>query len=74
MLAVTQDSWIELRSNGVSPLISRIVRAGNTETFDITRPVSLVIGNAAGVVATLRGVPLKLAPSSGGSIVRLAIE
>lgn len=74
VLTVTQDSWMELRSSGASPLFSGIVRAGNTETFDITQPVSLVVGNPAGVTATLRGVSLSLAPTGGSSITRLAIE
>jgi cytoskeleton protein RodZ len=74
VLTVTQDSWIELRSSGAAPLISRIVRAGNIETFDITRSVSLVVGNVDGVSATLRGVPLALSPPAGSTIVRLALQ
>jgi cytoskeleton protein RodZ len=71
---VRQDSWIELRSSGAAPLIARIVKAGSTETFDITNPVQLVVGNAAGVAATLRGAPLALTPGSGGATSRMTIQ
>jgi cytoskeleton protein RodZ len=74
VLTVTQDSWIELRSGSAAPLISRIVKAGNTETFDITNPVQLVVGNAAGVAATLRGAPLALTKGSGGATSRMTIQ
>jgi cytoskeleton protein RodZ len=74
VLTVRQDSWIELRSNGAAPLISRTVKAGSVETFDITRPVQLVVGNASGVAATLRGAPLALAPAAGGTTSRMTIE
>jgi cytoskeleton protein RodZ len=74
VLTVTEDSWIELRSSGIAPQISRIVRAGNTETFDITRAVTLVIGNVGGVSATLRGAPLALTSAAGSTISRLALE
>jgi cytoskeleton protein RodZ len=74
VLTVRQDSWIELRSNGAAPLISRTVKAGSVETFDITRPAQLVVGNASGVAATLRGAPLMLTPASNGTTSRMTIE
>ena len=74
VLTVRQDSWIELRSNGAAPLISRTVKAGSVETFDITKPAQLVVGNASGVAATLRGAPLTLTPASGGTTSRMTIE
>lgn len=74
VLTVRQDSWIELRRSGAAPLIARIVKAGSTETFDITNPVQLVVGNTAGVAATLRGAPLALTPGSGGAISRMTIQ
>ncbi|WP_313872844.1 helix-turn-helix domain-containing protein [Rugamonas sp. DEMB1] len=35
VLKVNQDSWIEIRRPGAAALISRLVKAGNTETFEI---------------------------------------
>ena len=74
VLTVRQDSWVELRSGSAAPLISRVIKAGSTETFEVSGPLQLVVGNAAGVAATLRGVPLKLAPASGSTITRLTIQ
>lgn len=69
VLNVKQDSWIEVRGSG-RPLISRLVRAGSTETFTIGEPVTLVVGNPAGVDATLRGAPLALPALKGGTVSR----
>lgn len=74
VLTVRDDAWIELRSNGAAPLISRTVKAGSVETFDITSPAQLVVGNVPGVTATLRGTPLILTPANGGTTTRMTIE
>lgn len=69
-----QDSWIEVRrSAGNAAVLSRLVKAGETETVDVSEPVSVVIGNAAGVQATLRGAPLDL-KSGGGNVARLTVK
>jgi cytoskeleton protein RodZ len=74
VLTVRQDSWVDLRSSGAAPLISRVIKAGSTETFEVSGPLQLVVGNAAGVAATLRGAPLTLAPASGGTTSRMTIQ
>ncbi len=74
VLKVTEDSWIEIRRPGSTPLISRLVKAGSTETFDIKDPALLIVGKPAGVEATLGGAPLALPPVSGGTISRVNIK
>lgn len=74
VLTVRQDSWIDLRRSGAAPLISRVIKAGSTETFEVSGPLQLVVGNAAGVAATLRGKPLMLTPASGGTTSRMTIQ
>jgi cytoskeleton protein RodZ len=74
VLKVNQDSWIEIRRPGKSPLISRLVKAGTTETFDIADPALLIVGKPAGVEATLGGAPLALPPVAGGMISRVNIK
>jgi cytoskeleton protein RodZ len=74
-LTVRQDSWIEVRrSSDNHTMISRVVKAGSTETFDITEPVTLIVGNAAGVDATLRGQPLELGATTGNNVARLSLK
>lgn len=74
-LKVREDSWIEIRrasSNAV--VLSRIVKAGETVNVEISEPVSVVFGNAAGVDATLRGVPLELNASTSSNVARLNLK
>ncbi|OYO30150.1 helix-turn-helix domain-containing protein [Janthinobacterium sp. PC23-8] len=74
VLNVTQDSWVEIRRPGSTPLISRLVKAGSTETFDITGPAVLVVGKPEVVQATLRGAKLELPRIAGGTIARVNIK
>lgn len=74
VLEVTTDSWVEIRRPGAKPLISRLVKAGSTETFDIKDPALLIIGKPDGVKATLGGAPLALPPVAGGTISRVNIK
>lgn len=74
VLKVEQDSWVEIRRPGSTPLISRLVKAGSTETFDITGPAVLVVGKPEVVQATLRGATLALPRIAGGTIARVNIK
>ncbi|MFA6068677.1 MAG: helix-turn-helix domain-containing protein [Janthinobacterium sp.] len=74
VLKVEQDSWVEIRRPGSTPLISRMVKAGSTETFDITGPATLVVGKPGVVQATLRGTKLDLPTVAGGTISRVNIK
>jgi cytoskeleton protein RodZ len=74
VLEVTADSWVEIRRPGAKPLISRLVKAGSTETFDIKDPATLVVGKPDAVKATLGGAPLALPPVAGGTVSRVSIK
>ena len=74
VLKVNQDSWVEIRRPGAAPLISRVIKAGSTETFDIKSPSMLIVGKPAGVQATLGGAPLALPQIAGGTIARVNIK
>lgn len=72
---VREDSWIEVRrigSNGV--LLSRIVKAGESASVEMAEPVSVVIGNAAGVDATLRGTPVEIKAIGNSNVARLTLK
>lgn len=73
VLKVREDSWVELRragNNGI--VVSRVMKGGTTERFDVNEPMSLVVGNAAGVEASLRGAPLQL--KANGNVARLNLK
>lgn len=74
-LKVREESWIEIRRASDKKLMfSRLVKAGETEDFEVTEPVSIVIGNAAGVEATLRGEPIAMKPGTKSNVARLSVK
>jgi cytoskeleton protein RodZ len=73
-LTLREDSWVEIRRADKTTIISRLLKAGSTETFDVSDASALVIGNAAGVDASLRGQPLDLKVSNGGNVARLNLN
>ncbi len=73
-LVLHQDSWIEIKRQDNSVLVSRVAKAGTTETFEITEPVSLVVGNVAGVEASLRDAPLDLKSVTSTNVARLNLK
>jgi cytoskeleton protein RodZ len=74
VLKAREDSWIEIKGAGNRTLLSRLVRAGETETLEVKEPLSLVIGNAAGVDATLRGETVALQASAKSNVARLSLK
>lgn len=67
VLKFRQDCWIEVKRVNGNVLLSRLLKAGETETVPMTDPVQLVVGNVAGVDATLRGQPLVLKNAAGNT-------
>ena len=74
VLNVREDSWIEVKPQGGKALISRLVRAGSTETIEVPGTATLVVGNPTGVTATLGGAAVALPPVPGKTISRVTIK
>lgn len=75
VLNVREDSWIEVRpAKGGAPLISRLVKAGSTETVPVEQPVRVTVGNPGGVSATLRGAAVALPPVPGKTLSRVNLQ
>jgi cytoskeleton protein RodZ len=74
VLKVNEDSWVEIRRPGSNALIARLVKAGNTETFDVRARDLVIVGKPSGVQATLQGAPLELPSVPGGTIARVNIK
>ena len=75
VLNVREDSWIEVRpAKGGKPLISRLVKGGSTETFEVAEPVNLVVGKPSAVSASLRGANVSLPQQPGKTIARVALK
>ena len=74
VLSMRQDSWVEVRRADNSTITSRVMRAGSTESFELSGPLTVTVGNASAVNATVRGAPLDLAASTRNNVARLSIK
>ena len=75
VVIVKEDSWLQVRkASGGKPLIARLVKGGNTETFDVSEPVTLVVGKPDAVAATLRGEAVPLPVMPGKTFARVALK
>lgn len=74
VLKLREDSWVEAVRSNKTAVISRLVKAGSTEVIELSEPLSLTIGNASGVDATLRGKLLDLKSGSKTNVARLSLK
>lgn len=74
VLTATEDSWITIQPPGKKALVSRMLKAGSTESFDVPEPALLIVGKPTHVKATLQGAALALPPVPGGTISRVNIK
>lgn len=73
VLKLREDSWVEVKA-GRNALISRLVKAGSTESLEITEPITLTLGNASGVDVTFRGKPLDITVDAKNNVLRLSLK
>ncbi|WP_151447604.1 helix-turn-helix domain-containing protein [Lacisediminimonas profundi] len=69
-----QDCWMEVRKSDKTVLFSRMIRAGTTERVDLSGPLIVVLGNASGVEAILRGQALDLRSGAKNNVARLELK
>ena len=50
------------------------MKAGTTELLEVNEPVVLVVGNAAGIEAVLRGQSLNLRAAARDNVVKLSLK
>lgn len=74
VLNFRQDSWVEVKRADNSTVVARVMRAGTTESFDLAGPLSLTVGNARGVEASVRGEPLNLAGTTRNNVARVTVK
>ena len=73
-LKLREDAWVEISGMNGNKLVSRLMKAGTTERFDMSEPIILVVGNANGVDATLRGQPLNLRAVARDNVSKLSLK
>ena len=74
VMKLREDSWIEIKGADNSILISRLMKAGTTEMLAVNKPVSLTVGNVAGVDMTLRGNAVDLKSTAKNNVARLNLK
>lgn len=73
-IVMTQDAWVEITTFNGTKIVSRLMKAGTTEIIEITEPVLLVVGNASGVQAKLRGQSLNLKAVAHDNVSKLSLK
>lgn len=73
-LVFERQSWVEVRDRHDRVLFSQLNPAGAVQTVQGTPPLSLVVGNAAGVRLTYKGKVVDLAPHTKTDVARLTLE
>jgi cytoskeleton protein RodZ len=73
VLNVREDAWIGVVVSG-KRVLWREVKAGSTETIDVTGPATLTVGNPAAVTATLRGSALSLQEAPGKKFAQVSLK
>jgi cytoskeleton protein RodZ len=74
VFTVREDSWIQVRTADGKNLISRLVKAGGTESVPVDQPVTMIVGNPKGVSASLRGANVELPMLPGKTISRVSLK
>jgi len=73
-IKLREDAWVEISNQNGVKLISRMMRAGTSEKFEIKEPLVLIIGNATGVDVRLRGQSLNLTAVARDNVSKLNIK
>jgi cytoskeleton protein RodZ len=73
VLNVREDAWIGVVVGG-KRVLWREVKAGSTETIDVTGPAQLTVGNPAAVTATLRGAAVSLEQAPGKKFAQVSLK
>jgi cytoskeleton protein RodZ len=72
-LRAKQNSWVELKA-GNNVLLSRLLKAGETENVELAGAAFLVIGNASGVDVSLRGQPIDTKTDGKSNVARISLK
>jgi cytoskeleton protein RodZ len=73
-LAFSDSSWVRVRDRDGRYLLNRTVSAGKAEVLTGTPPLTLEIGNTAGVQVSFNDKPVDLAPYTRANVARFTLE
>ena len=73
-LAFDQQSWVQIRDASGSVVLESLFAPGSSREINARPPLTLIVGNAAGVHLTYRGRAVDLAPHTRVAVARLTLE
>jgi cytoskeleton protein RodZ len=74
-LVFEKESWVEIRDGGGRRILYQLNPAGSEQAVSGAPPLSLIVGNAAGVRVTVNEQPVDLAPhTKTDDVARLTLE
>lgn len=74
VFSASGDSWLEMRNAQKVVVWSGVVKAGESTRIQSPLPVSVVVGRAQVVTATLRGQPFDLKPHTQVTVARFEVK
>lgn len=74
VFSATSDSWLEVRNAQKAVVWSGVVKGGESTRIQSPLPVSVVVGRAQVVTATLRGQPFDLKPHTQVTVARFEVK
>ncbi len=57
-IQASELTWVSLRNAAGTPMLARVFKTGDTQSFDMPNGATLRIGNAGGLKVSLNGTPL----------------
>ncbi len=73
-MTFTADSWVRITDKNSKVIYEKMLRAGNVETTQVSPPVSVLIGNAAGTKMVFNGKNIDLLGSTKNNVARITLE
>lgn len=73
-LMFARESWVEIRDRDGRRIFSQMNSAGSAQSISGLPPLTLVVGNAAGVQLLNNDKPVDLAPHIKVDVARLTLE
>jgi cytoskeleton protein RodZ len=73
-LHTSAPSWIEVNDGRGQPLVSRLMKAGESAGVDGVPPLRVRIGNASGTQIVFRGQPTDLKAFTRDNVARLELR
>jgi len=74
VLEFRQTTWLQIKRSDGKIVLEHIYQPGERESVTVDQELNLLIGNAPGVVATLRGRSLPLQTQPGSNVASLSIK